>query len=73
MHYLNDCAGFVTESVSFKELKLCKDTGIMEMIKPGDKVAIKVQMGEYATPSRSNFPFCTLCLHELTGRECFLF
>lgn len=50
VYYLNDRAGFISESVPFKALKLCRDAGIREMIKPGDKVAIKVHMGEYATP-----------------------
>ena len=50
VYYMNDRAGYISESIPFKALKLCRDAGIRDMIKPGDKVAIKVHMGEYATP-----------------------
>jgi uncharacterized Fe-S center protein len=50
VYYLNDRAGFISESIPFKAVKLCRDAGIESWIQKGDKVAIKVHMGEYATP-----------------------
>ena len=47
VYYMNDRASGLRESTPFKALKLCRDIGIEKMIKPGDKVAIKMHMGEY--------------------------
>lgn len=47
VYYMNDRASGLRESTPFKALKLCRDIGIEEMIKPGDKVCIKTHMGEY--------------------------
>ena len=45
--YMNDRASSLAESTPFKALKLCRDIGIDKIIKPGDKVAVKMHMGEY--------------------------
>ena len=47
VYYMNDRAGYISESIPFKALKLCRDAGIRDMIKPGDKVAIKVHTVSY--------------------------
>lgn len=45
--YMNDRASYLAESIPFKAVKLCRDCGIETLINKGDKVAIKVHMGEY--------------------------
>ena len=47
VYYMNDRAGYLSESIPFKALKLCRDIGIDQLVKPGYKVAIKTHMGEY--------------------------
>lgn len=47
VYFLNDRAGAVQDSIPFKGVKVLRDAGLTEMIKPGDKVGIKVHMGEW--------------------------
>lgn len=47
VYHLNDRASSLAESIPFKAVKVLRDAGIESMIKKGDKVAIKVHMGEW--------------------------
>ena len=47
VYYMNDRASGLRESTPMKALKLCRDIGIENFIKPGDKVCFKVHMGEW--------------------------
>lgn len=47
VYFLNDRAASIEESTPHKAIKVLRDAGLREMIKPGDKVGIKVHMGEW--------------------------
>lgn len=45
--YLNDRAGACEETAQHKAIQVLRDAGLRELIKPGDKVAVKVHFGEW--------------------------
>lgn len=47
VYYLNDRAAALQDSIPFKGVKVLRDAGLENMIKPGDKVGIKIHMGEW--------------------------
>lgn len=47
VYFLNDRAGSQQDSIMFKAVKVLRDAGLKDMIKPGDKVGIKVHLGEW--------------------------
>ena len=48
VYFLNDrAAAGVEDSIPFKGVKVLRDAGIAKLIKPGDKVGIKVHLGEW--------------------------
>lgn len=47
VYFMNDRAGGTQDTTQHKAVKLLRDAGLREMIKPGDRVAIKVHMGEW--------------------------
>lgn len=48
VYFLNDRANKMEESIQFKAVKVLRDAGIADTIKPGDRVGIKTHMGEWA-------------------------
>lgn len=47
VYFMNDRATHGGESVPFKAVKLLRDAGLHEMVKPGDTVGIKIHTGCY--------------------------
>ncbi|MGX8701897.1 DUF362 domain-containing protein [Caproiciproducens sp.] len=47
VYYLNDRASGLPDSIPFKGVRVLRDAGLESMIKPGDKVGIKVHLGEW--------------------------
>lgn len=49
VYFLNDRAAALKDSIPYKGVKVLRDAGLKDMIKPGDKVGIKVHMGEWGS------------------------
>lgn len=47
VYHLNDRAGSPADSIPFKGVQVLRDAGLADLIKPGDKVAIKTHLGEW--------------------------
>ena len=47
VYYMNDRATHGGESVPFKAVKLLRDAGLKDMVKPGATVGIKIHTGNY--------------------------
>lgn len=47
VYYMNDRANSIGESTPFKAVKLLRDAGLADMIKPGYTVGIKIHTGCY--------------------------
>lgn len=51
VYFLNDRANTLCNSMPVKGVKVLRDAGIRELIKPGDKVGVKVHMGSWGNTS----------------------
>lgn len=47
VYFLNDRAGSLSDAIQYKAVKVLRDAGLEQLIQKGDKVAIKVHMGEW--------------------------
>ena len=47
VYFLNDRAGRTEESIQYKGIKVLRDAGIEQFIKKGDRVGVKIHMGEW--------------------------
>lgn len=47
VYFLNDRANSLQESTPFKAVKVLRDAGLESLFKPGDRVGIKMHMGEF--------------------------
>ncbi len=45
--FMNDRANALQESIKNKAVKVFRDAGLGELFKPGDRVGVKIHMGEY--------------------------
>ena len=47
VYFLDDRAGKLSDSIPFKLVKVLRDAGLADVVKPGDKVGIKIHFGEW--------------------------
>jgi uncharacterized Fe-S center protein len=47
--YMNDRANALQESLTSKAVKLFRDAGLDDLVRPGDTVGVKIHMGEYGS------------------------